>query len=691
MKKILKSIGLTILLSFVLSLTATYIASADVTNSFWIKGSNGELYTNSGNGRGNAIINVAGCNGCGGGGGGVTSLNSLTGALNVLGGTGISVNSSGSDITVSWTGAAVPTSSDLAVRMATTAALAGAPVYNNGSSGVGATLTRGTNGALASQDGIAPQVGDYLLVKNQSAQLQNGVYVVTTLGSASVKYVLTRVTEADTTAELDDLVVTAALGTTNKGVPYGQQTNNPTIGTSNIVFTATGIYMRQQTSGTQAVNQIPVYTGTALTLTKGTTNFKYNPLTDLFTIRGIDYTFPANNGDASQVLTTDGSGNLSWETAGGGGSPAGSNTWIQYNNAGAFGASSDFIWNNTTKVFQAGDIGNSLNHTWFKLDDPNSKITANGFKYTVAPVNTTPVFTGSGADNITIDPSSFSGLSTVSYSITIDGINKDYVSFPTVSISGSGFQIGETVTSSSGGSATIDAINLNSDNSYENLVLSSVTGTFLQFDVITGGTSSTTATLDSDLGQQDTYSWTDGTNSGANILCKTPNSTSISNDVLTNFDTGTGHTLSDNWTFDVIPGSSTIGKIMTLDGGNRDVKIGDVDEISNKAYLRIRGSNNTTYVHTANAVIGSSDTTQIAINAGAGTVELSTPNGTTTIGDTGGSGNKTKITIDDVTQLVTISNVPTYADETTAIGAGLTTGQVYKSYDGQNYFLAIVH
>jgi len=61
-----------------------------------------------------------------------------------------------------------------------------------------------------------------------------------------------------------------------------------------------------------------------------------------------------------------------------------------------------------------------------------------------------------------------------------------------------------------------------------------------------------------------------------------------------------------------------------------------------------------------------------------------------TLGNLSG-GNNTKITVDDVTQLITVSNVPTYADETTAIGAGLTTGQVYKSYDGQNYFLAIVH
>ena len=50
------------------------LASADVTSSFWAKQANGQLYTNSGNGLGNAIINVAGCNGCGGGGGPVTGL-----------------------------------------------------------------------------------------------------------------------------------------------------------------------------------------------------------------------------------------------------------------------------------------------------------------------------------------------------------------------------------------------------------------------------------------------------------------------------------------------------------------------------------------------------------------------------------------------------------------------------------------
>lgn len=62
------------LLAIGVSLTFLSVTAvrADVTANFWTKAANGQLYTNSGNGLGNAVINVAGCNGCGGGGGGGT-------------------------------------------------------------------------------------------------------------------------------------------------------------------------------------------------------------------------------------------------------------------------------------------------------------------------------------------------------------------------------------------------------------------------------------------------------------------------------------------------------------------------------------------------------------------------------------------------------------------------------------------
>ena len=51
----------------------------------------------------------------------------------------------------------------------------------------------------------------------------------------------------------------------------------------------------------------------------------------------------ATNG---QVLTADGAGGASWQNSGGGGTPAGADTQIQYNNTGAFGASSGLTWDN---------------------------------------------------------------------------------------------------------------------------------------------------------------------------------------------------------------------------------------------------------------------------------------------------------------------------------------------------------
>ena len=50
----------------------------------------------------------------------------------------------------------------------TTAALA-AVTYNNGTAGVGATLTANANGALAAQDGVTLVAAERLLVKNQAA------------------------------------------------------------------------------------------------------------------------------------------------------------------------------------------------------------------------------------------------------------------------------------------------------------------------------------------------------------------------------------------------------------------------------------------------------------------------------------------------------------------------------------------
>jgi hypothetical protein len=127
-----------------------------------------------------------------------------------------------------------------AVALATTTTLP-ANTYNNGTSGVGATLTANANGAL-SVDSTLTVVAERILVKNEAAGENNGVYVVTQVGSAGTPYILTRATDFDTVGtgvdqidEGDFFLVTS--GVVNLNTAWVQQTAPPiTIGTTAIVF-----------------------------------------------------------------------------------------------------------------------------------------------------------------------------------------------------------------------------------------------------------------------------------------------------------------------------------------------------------------------------------------------------------------------------------------------------------------------
>lgn len=69
-------------------------------------------------------------------------------------------------------------------------------------------------------------------------------------------------------------------------------------------------------------------------------------------------------GFTGQVLTTDGTGNLSWQDGGGGGGnghPGGSNTQVQFNNNGLFGGTPFFTYNNVTQTVAIG--GNLIANT----------------------------------------------------------------------------------------------------------------------------------------------------------------------------------------------------------------------------------------------------------------------------------------------------------------------------------------
>ena len=115
--------------------------------------------------------------------------------------------------------------------------------YNNGTAGVGATLTNsGTQAALVI-DGITMLVADRVLIYEQTDETQNGIYVVSDVGSASTNWILTRATDADT------YVINSAAGLSEGSSVYVQEgvtgagelytcntTGVITFGTTNITF-----------------------------------------------------------------------------------------------------------------------------------------------------------------------------------------------------------------------------------------------------------------------------------------------------------------------------------------------------------------------------------------------------------------------------------------------------------------------
>jgi hypothetical protein len=140
--------------------------------------------------------------------------------------------------------------------------------YNNGTAGVGATLTNaGTQAALVI-DGVTLNVADRVLVYEQADATQNGIYTVTDVGSGSTNWVLTRATDADSYAIAsasalgEGSAVFVQEGATGAGETYVCNTvGTITFGTTNITFVQ--ISSAQIYSGVTPID----VTGTAISLT----------------------------------------------------------------------------------------------------------------------------------------------------------------------------------------------------------------------------------------------------------------------------------------------------------------------------------------------------------------------------------------------------------------------------------------
>ena len=150
--------------------------------------------------------------------------------------------------------------------------------YDNGTAGVGATLTNsGTQAALV-LDGVAAVTSDRVLIYEQTDATQNGVYVVTNIGSASTNWILTRSTDTDTYGLSDPTKLSQGSyffiteGNTGAGESYVCNTvGTITFGTTDITFAqffATPVY-----TGTAPISvsgQVISLTGTVAATSGGT-------------------------------------------------------------------------------------------------------------------------------------------------------------------------------------------------------------------------------------------------------------------------------------------------------------------------------------------------------------------------------------------------------------------------------------
>ena len=108
--------------------------------------------------------------------------------------------------------------------------------YSNGTAGVGATLTNSGTQAVLVLDSTAANLGNRILVKDQTTRTQNGIYTVTSVGGVSSNWVLTRATPEDQPSELSGgafVFVEEGVLNANNGYTF-THTGAPTFGTTNL-------------------------------------------------------------------------------------------------------------------------------------------------------------------------------------------------------------------------------------------------------------------------------------------------------------------------------------------------------------------------------------------------------------------------------------------------------------------------
>ena len=158
------------------------------------------------------------------------------------------------------------------VQVATTTVLPNTPTYSNGTAGVGATLTAGSNTTLAAIDGYSVLLNDRILIKNQATTANNGCYTLTQTGSGSLPWILTRCVDYNTPTNIN---YTGFICTIQTGSTYASDTcfslDNliSAVGTSAITYTqqASGASAGKPGGGVQIIGSVTA--GDALKVASG--------------------------------------------------------------------------------------------------------------------------------------------------------------------------------------------------------------------------------------------------------------------------------------------------------------------------------------------------------------------------------------------------------------------------------------
>ena len=173
------------------------------------------------------------------------------------------------------TGGVVPAGS---VTAATTANFDA--TYDNGASGVGATLTANSVGAVTF-DGEVTALNEDYLIKNQTDATQNGVYVLTTLGDGATAAVFTRSTSYDQPVEIDSTRMIPVINGTDLAGTGWYQTNNVTaVGTDDLTFVKFGVTIPVPVGqGGTGVTSLPIAaTSSAYAAWDSASNLRVNTL-----------------------------------------------------------------------------------------------------------------------------------------------------------------------------------------------------------------------------------------------------------------------------------------------------------------------------------------------------------------------------------------------------------------------------